>query len=127
MAEWDLSACELNCATCSFFKAGQGDTEKQQEIIQWFKNDYGKEISPEQTMCKGCMGPIEVHWSPECAIRNCAMEKEVSSCYKCGYFVCDKLDKFANDGHESHRKAVMNLKEIKKIGYEAWLKNQPSA
>ena len=73
-------------------------------------------------MCMGCMGPIEIHWSPDCTIRNCAMEREVSSCYECGYFICEKLDNFANDGHESHREAVENLKEIKRIGYEDWLK-----
>lgn len=118
--EWNISACGLNCATCDFYKARQGDTDKQQEIIDWFKQDYGQTITPEQTMCSTCMGPDTSHWSPKCAIRLCAKEKQVKHCSDCPEFVCSKLENFANDGHSSHRQAVENLRAIKRIGLDNW-------
>ena len=123
-SEWNVSVCGLNCATCDFLKAGQGDIEKQQEIIHWIKQDHGKEISPQDTMCLGCRGPSETHWSPDCTLRSCALGKGITHCYDCNEFVCEKLENFANDGHESHKKAVENLKEIRSMGLEAWIKSQ---
>lgn len=122
--EWNLSVCGLNCATCDFMRAGQGDKAKQKEIIDWFKRDFDEEITPEETMCMGCRGPRETHWSPDCALRNCAIERGVTSCYMCEDFICSKLDAFSNDGHSSHKQAVDNLREIKKTGYTAWLKTR---
>ena len=122
--EWNISVCGLNCATCDFLKAGQGDKAKQQEIIIWFKEDFGETITPEQTMCMGCRAPNDIHWSPDCVLKNCAEEKQIKYCSECPEFICGKLDAFANDGHESHRKAVENLKQIKEIGLEKWISEQ---
>jgi len=119
--DWSLSACGLNCAACDFYKAGYGDKAKQQEIIDWFKRDYGKDITPEQTMCLGCHGPRETHWSPDCKMMNCATEKGVSICFMCPEFICEKLNSFANDGSPTHRRTVENLKEMKRQGLEKWM------
>ncbi|MCB2171822.1 DUF3795 domain-containing protein [archaeon] len=74
--EWNLSVCGLNCATCDFYLASKGNAEKQQEIIDWFLEDYGKTLTPMQTMCHGCRAPDTIHWSPDCTIRLCAKEKK---------------------------------------------------
>ncbi len=123
-AEWNISVCGLNCAACYFLKAWQGDNAKQQEIVDWFKRDYGKDITPEQTMCIGCRAPKKTHWSPNYVLKNCAEEKQLTHCYECPEFICTKLETFTNDGHESHRKAVDNLKQIKESGLETWINEQ---
>jgi len=72
-------------------------------------------------MCMGCRGPKETHWSPDCKMMNCAAEKGVSICFECQEFICEKLDSFANDGSETHRSTVENLKEMKRQGLEKWM------
>ncbi len=121
---WKISICGLNCASYDFYKAGQGDKKKQQEIINWFKQDHGKTITPEQTMCHGCRGPDKPHWSPDCELRKCATEKRYNYCSQCPEFICTKLEDFASDGHSNHREAVENLIKIKEMGYEAWIKTR---
>jgi hypothetical protein len=103
-----ISICGLNCVECDHYKAAQGDVEKQKQIINIFKQK-GFQISPEQTMCGGCRD-TEIHWSQECKIRKCASERSLEYCYLCSGFVCEKLESFANDGYESHKKAVEYLK-----------------
>ncbi len=122
--EWNISACGLNCAACDFYKAGKGDTAKQQEIIDWFKRDHDKDIKPEQTMCNGCHGTKNIHWSPDCPMMNCAEQKTVNICYECPEFICAKLEAFAKDGSSTHHRTVENLKEMKKKGLEAWIRDQ---
>ena len=115
-----ISTCGLNCAVCEFYKAGHEDQTKQQEIIDWFKKDYDKDITPEQTMCLGCHGPKETHWSPDCWMMNCAEEKGVKICIECPDFICEKLDTFTNDGSKIHHRTVENMKEMKQKGLESW-------
>jgi len=38
--------------------------------------------------------------------------------------VCEKLGAFTGDGMDHHRRAVENMKRIREMGLEAWLKGQ---
>lgn len=119
-----LAFCGLNCAECDIYKAGKGDTESMQRVLNWFKEEAQRIIKSEQVKCGGCKGDLESHWSPKCEILSCARQKDVEECYNCADFICYKLVAFENDGSDRHRIAVERLKNIKKIGYGEWLKSQ---
>jgi len=95
--DWDVSVCGLNCARCKLFESGQ---------------------------CKGCRGPLDKHWSPNCEFLPCSKARGHRYCFQCGEFPCKKLQMFAADGHEHHRLAVENMKKMKKIGLEKWIAEQ---
>ena len=96
--DWDISVCGLNCAKCRLLEKGE---------------------------CAGCRGPVDKHWSPDCKFLPCAKAKGHRYCFECGDFPCDKLKAFASDGHEHHRLAVENLKEMRAVGLEKWITRQP--
>ena len=96
--DWDISVCGLNCARCKLREKGD---------------------------CAGCRGPRDKHWSPKCDFRPCATAKGLRGCFECDGLPCAKLQAFATDGHEHHRLAVENLKQMKALGLEKWIARQP--
>jgi hypothetical protein len=96
-AEWDVSVCGLNCARCKLLAEGE---------------------------CAGCRGPLDEHWSPDCAFLPCARDKGHTYCFQCDDFPCDKLEAFAADGYEHHRLAVENMKRMRAVGLAQWIAEQ---
>jgi len=96
--DWDISVCGLNCAKCKLREQGK---------------------------CGGCRGPLVKHWSPGCKFLPCARAKGVRYCFGCSQFPCAKLQAFASDGHEHHRLAVENMKQMKALGLKTWIARQP--
>ena len=79
----------------------------------------------EKGECAGCRGPLDKHWSPGCKFLPCAKAKGHRYCFQCDDLPCDKLQAFASDGHEHHRLAVENLKQMKALGLDQWIAKQP--
>lgn len=94
---WDISVCGLNCARCDLYHSGK---------------------------CGKCRGSLKVHWSPDCRFLPCAREKGHRYCLECDAFPCEKLEEFASDGYAHHKQTVENMKRMKQIGIEAWIKEQ---
>lgn len=114
----------MNCAVCDIMLAGKGDEEKLREIMDWFKEERGVDVESEAIVCKGCRGNLDTHWSPDCGMMLCARSKGHDHCFQCRDFVCEKLDAFASDGMDHHRRAVENMKRIKEMGLKAWVEEQ---
>jgi len=124
--EWDLAVCGLNCAVCDIMQAGEGDEAKRQEIVQWFREELNTEVKPKDIRCTGCRGAPETHWSPDCGMMLCARERGHDHCFQCSDFVCDRLEAFAGDGLDHHRRTVENMKRIREMGMKVWLDEQRS-
>lgn len=125
---WLISVCGLNCTRCFMYhKRDENDPDVQREIqetIKWFREEKNQDLSKEDLICKGCLGPLEIHWSPDCEMMLCAREKGLKYCFECEDFPCTFVEKFAVDGMEHHRRAVERSKRMKKIGLEAWIAEQ---
>ncbi len=126
--KWSIAVCGLNCASCFMnYKRDENDPDVQREIqetIKWFRKEKNLDLSKDDLICKGCLGPLEVHWSPDCKMMLCAKEKKLKHCFECDDFPCTLMQKFATDRWQHHRKAVENSKRMKKIGLEAWIAEQ---
>jgi hypothetical protein len=123
-SEWNLSVCGLNCAKCDIYEAGHGNEKLRNEIVEWFKKERHESVKPEKVTCEGCRGPLSSHWSEDCKMMLCAKEKGHKYCFECASFPCEVLSKFGADGVSHHKKTVENLKTMRKIGLEAWIKEQ---
>ena len=82
------------------------------------------DLEPEAIVCGGCRGSLDRHWSPDCGMMLCARRRGHDYCFQCRDFACEKLGVFAGDGMDHHRRAVENMKRIRKMGLEAWLEEQ---
>ncbi len=117
--DWDLSFCGLNCVKCDIFLSSHGDEKLQEELVKWFKENVDSTI--EHVNCEKCRSPIGECWSSDCELRSCATKRNVNYCFECPDFVCDKLDKFANDGYGHHKRTVENMRDMKKKGLKKWI------
>lgn len=94
-----IAVCGLVCDTCDIRKA---------------KNDpkLAKEIA--DIHCSWCKGDRENHWSPDCWILECCVDKKgLEFCYECEEFPCKKLKDWAKES-EGYTKALNRLKEMQK-------------
>ena len=126
--KWLIAVCGLNCASCfMYYERDQSDPDVQREIretIKWFREERNLELPRKDLVCKGCLGPLNVHWSHDCEMMMCAREKGLKHCLECEDFPCVLIEKFAADGIEHHRRAVENSNRIKEIGLDAWIAEQ---
>ena len=94
--------CGLVCQTCSIHLATrEGDGEAQArmraEIAAFCTTHYGRDYEPEDiTDCDGCRaeGGRLFSGCKDCAIRNCAKERRLSSCAHCSDYACERLEAF---------------------------------
>ena len=119
-----LGVCGLNCGACDIYMACRGDEVKMKEILDWFREKRGLDLKPEQVRCDGCTGDLSRHWSKDCKMMLCARERGVKLCSDCPDFLCPKLEAFANDSTPHHRRSVENLRRIREMGLDAWLREQ---
>jgi len=76
--------------------------------------------------CPGCCGPNFSKKHPSCSIITCCVkEKSFETCGECEDFPCQKLKIWdLADSFVSHKKSLVNLREIKKIGLEKFMEQQ---
>ena len=110
-----IAYCGLYCGACSFKLAYD---ENDKEHINHMPVKYEKFRNIPLEFCPGCK--LE-NKCGDCAIRNCAVSKNLNNCSQCNEFPCEKIKIFNNDGIPHHGEAIENLKLFKKIGEEKWL------
>ncbi len=121
--DWRIGVCDLNCARCDIYEASHVDVEKRGKILAWFKEKKGKDLRTEQIRCEGCRCPPVQNWSEDCEMQPCASAKGHRYCFERA-FLCDRLNRFASDGADHHRRTVENLCEMKRLGLEEWIRRQ---
>jgi hypothetical protein len=110
-----IAYCGLYCGACSF-KVAFEENNPEHLMRMPAKYDYLKKAPLE-----GCPGCRLENRCGECAIRDCAIEKNLEYCGLCSDFPCEKLQKFNNDGIPHHAESIGNLNLLKQIGTERWL------
>lgn len=110
--------CGIFCGDCDIYIAYATDNlENRKKIALEYSKGRGKGISPDQVKCLGCKAPDSSCWESRCKIRACAEERGVEFCYQCLSYPCDILVAL----FERRPDARKNLKDISKIGPDAWL------
>jgi hypothetical protein len=108
-----MGACGLDCKECDVFRA-PNNPGLAQEIVEWVKKQRAIEIRPQDIHCLGCKGDRAKHWSPDCWILKCCVDKEgLEFCHQCHSFPCDKLNEWAK-GSRRYQEALSLLKEMKR-------------
>lgn len=127
-----VAYCGLNCRMCSLIATLPGLASRLHDTMQedgW--EYYGSEVFPEfqdfwkvlkgiskmDETCPACSGGCG---DPDCAIRKCAVDRELELCAYCQDFPCPKLTDFSR----RYPFILENSRRIKEIGLENWLKEQ---
>jgi hypothetical protein len=119
-----LGACGLHCSECEVYVAfSEGDSEKREEIAASISRQFDTEIGPEQIMCGGCRGPMELSFCAGCRIRPCAEKKGYVTCAECEEMdACETLWSFLRT--DPGRLARRGLAGIRELGLDVWLERK---
>ncbi|MHC1604811.1 MAG: DUF3795 domain-containing protein [Candidatus Methanofastidiosia archaeon] len=108
-----IGVCGLDCNECDIFQA-LNKPEIARQIVDWFKKERDTEVKIEDVRCLGCKSDRTKHWSPNCWILECCVDKRgLEFCHQCGDFPCEKLNEWAK-GSKKYGEDLNRLKEIKK-------------
>ena len=113
-----IAVCGLNCKECDIFHA-PNIPEIAQEIVDWLKKERDTEVKIEDIRCSGCKGDRTKHWSPDCWILKCCVDKKgLEFCNQCVDFPCEKLSQWAK-GSKGYEEALNRLKEMKRMSLDS--------
>lgn len=107
-----FTKCGLYCGACSSMLLSEKEAGDQR--LAKLKLDY------EDSACAGCAGGA----NPDCEFILCNQEHGSECCALCPEFPCQQITKFSQDEWAHHIDVIDNLKRIKEIGVDAWLKEQ---
>jgi hypothetical protein len=114
-----IAVCGIDCRSCDIRKVPE-DPEAAARVIAWFRkeewlkeNEGLKEIIDRSMYCTGCRGDRKIHWSPDCRILNCCVDKNgYEFCYQCSDFPCNMLVEWAKQD-ENYAQALDRLQQMK--------------
>jgi len=105
-----IAVCGLDCSECDIFQA-PNNPEIAQQIVDWFRKKRNIEVKIEDIRCLSCRGDRTKHWSPDCWILKCCVDKKgLEFCYQCEDFPCEKLNEWAK-GSKKYEEALTDLKK----------------
>jgi len=115
----EISACGLDCGGCELRRL-PFDKRAAETAIAWFRrqgwlNEHeGVAEAVERSMyCTGCRGDRAIHWSADCWILACCVDKKgLKHCSQCSEFPCERLIEWSkqNDGYG---KALARLRRMR--------------
>ena len=113
-----LAYCGLYCGACSFKLASE---TKDLEHLRRMPSRYDAHKLTLPEPCPGCR--LENQCGP-CAIRDCAISRNLDHCGQCAAFPCERLIQFNQDGAPHHAESIANLQAVKARGSGLWLEDQ---
>ena len=106
-----LAYCGLVCTDCKAYTATQAeDLVALEKMAAQASSEFGMEMTIADAMCDGCLATTgrQIGYCHECAVRTCAVAKNVESCAHCESYVCETIAGFATPGSE-HRTRLDEL------------------
>jgi len=117
--------CGIYCGTCPRYLAYQHqDLEELQKIA---KEDN---VPVQKVRCDGCLSNHVYGSCIDCrhGFRRCSQEENVTWCFECPNFPCQRLRDFKNihvvNGIWHHKRVIDHLQFMKDPGVEAWVEEQ---
>ena len=106
-----IAVCGLECHKCDILQA-TNDPKVAQEIADWFKKEMNEDVKPEDIHCMCCKGDRAKHWSPDCWILRCCVDKKgLEFCHECNEFPCERLSQWSK-GSKRYGEALDRLERM---------------
>ena len=106
-----IAFCGLDCEKCDAYIATiNNDQSLREKTAKYWTELNNVQILPEHINCEGCRvdGVKTVYCESLCSIRQCALQKGVTTCGDCADMdTCQKLDMVISNNGE----ALKNLKK----------------
>ena len=114
-----ISACGLDCEACEIRRFPFDETAAETAIAWfrsqgWLKENEGVAEAIERSMtCTGCRGDRTIHWSPDCWILACCVDKKgLKHCSQCETFPCERLVEWSRQD-DDYARALEQLRTMR--------------
>jgi hypothetical protein len=120
-----VGICGLYCGSCPSYLA-----YRKNDIEYMEKRSVEKGLSLDELCCDGCLSGNVAADCKDCkhGFRGCAAKKQVSWCFECDEFPCQRLKDFTGvhvvNGISHHKDVIDDLQYMKKHGVGEWVKIQ---
>ena len=127
-AEKIVGICGLYCGSCPSYLAYK---KNDVELLEKMSRERG--FSIEELRCEGCLSDKVSANCRGCraGFRECAEEKQVSWCFQCDDFPCQRVKDFTKvhivNGIPHHEHIIEDLEYMKTHGVEPWVEKQEKA
>jgi hypothetical protein len=94
-----ISYCGFVCSDCMAYKDNVKNETDRTKVCDYWDLYYNIKVEPSQIYCEGCMKPDEenpVRFTAVCRIRNCAINRNITSCAFCNVYPCKLLNDHMN-------------------------------
>ena len=112
-----IACCGLNCETCEARIATMhNDDALREKVAKLWSELNGVEITPEMINCTGCRidGVKTPYCESLCPIRQCAMERKVSTCGTCAEVrSCEKVGMILGNNEEARQNLGLERGKIR--------------
>ncbi len=113
-----MAACGLDCGTCEI-RLAPADPAAATAVIDWFgrqgwlsEGEGMPEVIERKMYCTGCLGDRDTHWSADCWILACCVDRRgLSNCSECEVFACHRLVEWAEQ-NEGYSAALARLRAL---------------
>jgi hypothetical protein len=107
-----IAVCGLDCTDCDMREATT-NPQLQRRHADWFRQELGQDVKPEDIHCAGCKGDRSMHWSADCWILQCCVDSRgLEFCSECDEFPCPRLEEWAK-GSMRYGRALDRLRAMK--------------
>ena len=108
-----LGYCGINCDACPAY---QGTVNTRMDLLEKAASEYGKgKTTAHDWVCLGCSPAdqkILAAYCATCAVRDCAIGKDVQNCAVCAeYETCEKIQQFLEGDSKELRQRMGWLRE----------------
>ena len=110
----NIAYCGLNCTECPANIARQTNDQELREKTAKAWSGPGFIVEANQVNCEGCHSTRGLFFHClQCKVRNCALEKGVSTCVEFGDYPCkDKLEALWKQLNNPNAKKTLNAMKI---------------
>lgn len=84
----EIAYCGLNCSLCPAYIATKAQDKSKLDYVAALFSTKERKFSADDVICDGCSSTRVFKWTSECPTRNCAREKQLSTCAGCNDNPC---------------------------------------
>lgn len=114
-----MAACGLDCGSCEIRRAPT-DPAAAKAVLDWFRSqgwlargEGMRQVIERKMYCSGCLGDREIHWSRDCWILACCVDRRGhSNCSECELFPCSHLVDWSKQ-NDAYAAAFTRLEELR--------------
>lgn len=110
----EIAYCGLDCGLCPAYLATKAQDKSKLDDVAVLFSTKERKFTADDVICEGCSSTRVFKWTSECPTRNCARDKQVSTCADCNDYPCKSLKYHWEHSGDHGASMKDNLEKLRK-------------